>query len=313
MSNQPILVILAAGMGSRYGGLKQIDPVGPSGEIVIDYSLYDAYQAGFRRVVFIIKKEIEEEFKEVIGNRIEKYYDVDYAFQDLHDLPEGYENPPERTKPWGTSHALLAARDFINAPFCVINADDFYGKAAFDKVYRFLVGLNNKNNRSKPQYLMVGYELMNTLSKHGHVSRGICEISAAGKLANIVERSKIIEENNLAFYTEDEASWIQLPEDTTVSMNFWGFDPSIINFIKADFPVFLDKALKENPLKSEYLLPDSVGKLIKDSKVDVVVQTSPDQWYGVTYPEDKPQVEAAIEQLVENELYSSPVWENINV
>lgn len=312
MSKHPILVILAAGMGSRYGGLKQIDPVGPNGEIVIDYSLYDAYKAGFRRVVFIIKEEIEEEFKNIIGNRMQKYFDVEYAFQDLNDLPKGYNNPEERIKPWGTSHAILAARNLIDAPFCVINADDFYGESAFDIVYRYLVELNTKPEANKPQYLMVGYELMKTLSKHGHVARGICDINTGRKLTKIVERTKIIEQNNMAFFTEDEASWQQLSEDTTVSMNFWGFDPSLIKFLEQGFPTFLDQALEDNPLKSEYLLPNSVGELIDHDLVDVVVKISPDQWYGVTYSEDKPQVEAAIKELVENGFYNSPVWGSID-
>ncbi|MGB4609521.1 MAG: sugar phosphate nucleotidyltransferase [Saccharofermentanales bacterium] len=310
MLKQPILVILAAGIGSRFGGLKQIEPVGPNGEIIIDYSLYDAYQAGFRRVVFIIKKEIEQEFDEIIGKRITQYYSVQYAFQDVNDLPAGYHNPQTREKPWGTSHALLAARDIIDAPFCVINADDYYGREAFKIVFDFLVKLEEKPVGSKPQYLMVGYELMKTLSKHGHVARGICEVDSQNKLIYIVERTKIVERDNRAFMTEDDGqTWEEIPRNSTASMNFWGFDVSLINYLKAQFPPFLDQALPENPLKAEFLLPTSIAELIIDDKVEVVVKTSPDQWHGVTYKEDKPQVEHEIRKLIDRGVYSSPLWE----
>lgn len=312
MPKQAILVILAAGMGSRYGGLKQIDPVGPKGELVIDYSLYDAYQAGFRRVIFIIKKEIEEDFKDKIGKRMEDYFSVQYAYQSLDDLPSGYENPVGRSKPWGTSHALLAARDMIDSPFCVINADDYYGRKAFSLVHEELINMASQSHEEKPHYIMVGYDLMKTLSKYGHVARGICDVDRQGHLLNIVERTKIIEKNNLAFFTEDDQSWQQLSDETTVSMNFWGFDPSLIGFLKAGFPAFLDKALEENPLQAEYLLPTSVGDLIKAGQVAVKVLRSPDQWYGVTYQDDKPQVEAAIRQMVADGKYQSPLWENMN-
>ncbi len=312
MDKQAILVILAAGMGSRYGGLKQMDPVGPNGELVIDYSLFDAYQAGFRRVIFIIKKEIEEDFKEIIGKRIEDYFSVEYAYQSLDDLPEGYKNPEGRSKPWGTSHALLAARDLIDSPFCVINADDYYGKEAFQIVHSELINMSKAKPQDKPQYIMVGYELMKTLSKYGHVARGICDVDSQGRLVNIVERTRIIEKNNLAFFTEDDQSWQQLADETTVSMNFWGFDPSLIAYLKAGFPEFLDQALQSNPLKAEYLLPTSVGQLVKKDLVEVKVLTSPDQWYGVTYHEDKPQVQAAIKKMVSEGKYNSPLWENMN-
>ncbi|MDI9491193.1 MAG: nucleotidyltransferase [Clostridiaceae bacterium] len=310
MSNQPILVILAAGMGSRFGGLKQIEPIGPSGEIIMDYSLFDAYKAGFRRVVFIIKKEIEQEFDQIIGKRIAKYFDLRYAFQDINDLPAGYQNPEGRIKPWGTSHALLAARDQIDAPFCVINADDYYGREAFRLVYDFLNEI--KPDNPKHQYLMVGYELMKTLSKHGHVARGICEVDSENKLKHIVERTKIIERDGSAFMTEDGENWEQLPQDSTVSMNFWGFDLSLIDFLKVQFPSFLDQALIADPQKAEFLLPTSVAELIKDDKVEVVVKTSSDQWHGVTYKEDKPQVEQEIINLIDKGMYTSPLWENID-
>ena len=310
MLKQPILVILAAGMGSRFGGLKQIEPIGPSGEIIMDYSLYDAYKAGFRRVVFIIKKEIEQEFDEIIGERIAKYYSVQYAFQDINDLPDGYNNPEGRVKPWGTSHALLAARDIIDAPFCVINADDYYGREAFQIVYDYLAEIDGKSSESKPQYLMVGYQLMKTLSKHGHVARGICEVDSNNKLVHIVERTKIVERDNRAFMTEDDGqTWEEIPHESTASMNFWGFDLSLIDYLKAQFPTFLDQALAENPLKSEFLLPTSIAELIADDTVEVVVKTSRDQWHGVTYKEDKPQVEQEIQKLIDSNVYSSTLWE----
>ena len=309
---QPILVILAAGMGSRYGGLKQMDPIGPNGELIIDYSLHDAYQAGFRRVVFIIKEEIEADFKEIIGNRMSDYFEVQYAYQNIHDLPEPFKNPEERIKPWGTSHALLAASDLIDAPFCVINADDFYGKQAYQIVYQELQKMIDQPAKKKPQYIMIGYQLMKTLSKFGHVARGICEVDSSGRLKHIVERTKIIEKDNLAFYTEDDETWHQLSDDTIVSMNFWGFDPSLIDFLKAEFPSFLEQAMVENPLKGEFLLPNSVGNLIDEDKADVLVKTSADQWYGVTYQKDKPQVEKEIVALIEAGKYNSPLWENMN-
>ncbi|NLJ95094.1 MAG: nucleotidyltransferase [Clostridiaceae bacterium] len=309
---QPILVILAAGMGSRYGGLKQIDPIGPNGEIIMDFSLFDAYKAGFRRVIFIIKEEIETEFKEIIGNRISDYFEVQYAFQNVEDLPAPFKNPKDRIKPWGTSHALLSAADLIDAPFCVINADDFYGKKAYKIVYDELQNMITNPAKDKPEYVMIGYELMKTLSKHGHVARGICDVNSAGYLNHIVERTKIIEKDNLAFYTEDESTWHQLPEETVVSMNFWGFDTSLIDYLKAEFPKFLDNAMEENPLKAEFLLPNSVGNLIDASEVNVKVKTSPDQWYGVTYQEDKPQVEKEIASMIETGEYKSPLWGNMN-
>lgn len=312
MSNQPILVILAAGMGSRYGGLKQIEPIGPNNEIIMDYSLYDAYRAGFRRVIFIIKDEFKEEFDQAIGKRISKYFTVEYAFQEITDLPDNYSQPKERIKPWGTSHALLAARDLIDAPFCVINADDYYGSNAFEIVYNFLTNSENRPNNSKPQYIMVGYQLMKTLSKHGHVARGICEIDSNSKLIHIVERTKIIERDGQAYMTEDDTNWEELPTDSTVSMNFWGFDHSLIGYLKEQFPLFLDQALIDDPLKAEFLLPSSVAELISEDKVQVTVKTSSDQWHGVTYKEDKPKVEEEISKLVDKGIYSSPLWESIN-
>ncbi len=310
MLKQPILVILAAGMGSRYGGLKQIEPVGPNGEVVIDYSLFDAQEAGFKRVIFIIKKEIEEDFKEVIGNRMQEHFDVQYAYQNINELPEGFQNPEDRIKPWGTAHALLAAKNLIDAPFCVINADDYYGKEAYQIVYQELLKMQEQATE-KPQYVMIGYQLMKTLSKHGHVARGICEVNSQNHLTSIVERTKIIEKDHLAFFTEDEETWKQLPEATTVSMNFWGFDESLLDFLEKRFPAFLEKAMQENPLKAEYLLPNVIGELIKDQEIDVAVKTSHDQWYGVTYQEDKPQVQKAIQEMIEQGLYQSPLWENV--
>ena len=307
MKNEPILVLLAAGMGSRYGGLKQIDPVGPNGEILMDYSLYDAREAGFKRVIFIIKKQDEEAFDEAIGNRIKKYFEVRYAYQDLDDLPEGYENPEGREKPWGTSHAVLAARDLIDAPFCVLNADDYYGREAFEMIYKVLTEYEEKDT---PEYTMIAYQLMKTLSDHGHVARGVCKVDDDGYLKEIVERTKIIKTEDGASFSEDDGeTWEPLDPDSIVSMNFWGFGPSLIDFLKEGFPPFLDKALRENPMKAEYLLPTSVGNLMEAGKVVVKTMACPEKWYGVTYKQDKPVVVEAIQKMIDAGKYPSPLWE----
>lgn len=306
---KPVLVVLAAGMGSRYGGLKQIDPVGPNGEVIIDYSLYDAKKAGFEKVVFIIKHAIEEDFYEVIGRRVEKVMQVEYAFQELDQLPEGYALPEGRVKPWGTSHALLAAKGLINGPFAVINADDYYGPEAYEVMYRFLSGGRARDD--KQHYAMVGYLIENTVTDHGTVARGVCEADAEGYLTRVVERLKIAKTETGAQYSEDDgASWTPLPAGTLVSMNFWGFDESFTALIAEAFPAFLDENLSLNPMKCEYLLPGSVDKLIRAGKADVKVLKSRDQWYGVTYKEDKPGVVAALAQMHAEGLYPSPLWGN---
>ncbi len=307
---KPVLVVLAAGMGSRYGGLKQIDPVGPNGEVIIDYSLYDAKKAGFEKVVFIIKREIEEDFREVIGRRAEKVMQVEYAFQELDQLPEGYALPEGRVKPWGTSHALLAAKALLNGPFAVINADDYYGPEAYEVMHRFLSGERARDD--KQHYAMVGYLIENTVTDHGTVARGVCEADAEGYLSRVVERLKVAKTENGAQYSEDDgASWTPLPAGTLVSMNFWGFGESFLSLIEKAFPAFLDENLPLNPMKCEYLLPGSVDKLIRAGKADVKVLKSRDQWYGVTYKEDKPGVVAALAQKHAEGLYPSPLWGNV--
>ncbi|OUP49359.1 nucleotidyltransferase family protein [Lachnoclostridium sp. An181] len=304
---KPVLVIMAAGMGSRYGGLKQIDPVDEQGHIIMDFSIFDAKRAGFEKVVFIIKKEIEEDFKESIGKRMEKVMDVAYAYQDLHNIPEGFEVPEGRVKPWGTAHAVLSAIDDIDGPFAVINADDYYGKDAFQEIYDYL---STHEDDDKYRYTMVGYQLKNTVTDNGHVARGICEIDENGKLVSITERTKIQKfEDRIAFTEDDGQTWTDVDKDTLVSMNMWGFTRSILEEIKKEFPAFLEKGLKENPMKCEYFLPSVVSDLLAQDKATVEVLSSKDKWYGVTYKEDKPVVVAAIKKLKEEGLYPEKLWE----
>ena len=303
---KPILVVMAAGMGSRYGGLKQIDPVGNHGQIIIDYSAYDARRAGFETIVFIIKHEIEDAFKEAIGNRLSKIMDVRYAYQDLNDLPEGYSVPEGRTKPWGTSHAILAARDVIDAPFAVINADDYYGPEAFRVIYDYL---STHEDGSLYEYSMVGYLLKNTVTENGYVSRGICVTNGEGYLDSVTERTRIETCPEGIHFSEDGGeSWTDLDADSVVSMNLWGFGPSFVQEIANRFPAFLDKALVENPLKAEFYLPSVVSALIEEGKARVKVLRSTDRWHGVTYQEDKPLVVAAIREKTDAGLYPSPLW-----
>lgn len=304
---KPILVVMAAGMGSRYGGLKQIDPVGNHGQIIIDYSIFDARRAGFETVVFIIKHEIEDAFKAAIGDRLSKIMDVRYAFQQLDDLPAGYAVPEGRTKPWGTSHAILAARDIIDAPFAVINADDYYGPEAFKEIYNYL---STHADDEKYRYAMVGYLLKNTVTENGSVARGVCVENADGTLASVTERTKIETFPGGIHFTEDDGrTWTDVDPDSVVSMNLWGFTPSFIDETKARFSAFLDKALAENPLKGEYFLPSVVSQLIAEDKATVQVLRSTDKWYGVTYKEDKPVVVAAIAEKTAAGLYPDNLWE----
>lgn len=307
--NKPVLAVMAAGMGSRYGGLKQIDPVGPSGEVIIDYSLFDARRAGFEKVIFIIKHEIEKDFKEVIGSRIEKVMQVEYAYQQIDDLPAGFSVPTGREKPWGTAHAVLAARSVIDGPFAVINADDYYGVEAFQKIYDYL---STTPDDEKYEYVMVGYELRNTLTENGHVARGVCEVGENGYLDTVTEHVKIIKDGENAKYTEDDgATWHSLPGKTVVSMNMWGFTHSFLTEAKAGFPAFLKQAVEENPLKGEYFLPSVVTRLLKEDKARVKVLTSGDKWYGVTYKEDKPVVMEALRRFVTMGVYPEMLWENV--
>ena len=304
---KPVLVIMAAGMGSRYGGLKQIDPVDEQGHIIMDFSIYDAKKAGFEKVVFIIKKENEADFKEAVGKRMEEVMEVSYVFQDLHNLPEGYEVPEGRVKPWGTAHAVFSCIDEIDGPFAVINADDYYGRDAFQKIYDYL---STHEDDDKFRYTMVGYQLENTLTENGHVARGVCTMNEAGELVSVVERTRIEKKGDGAAYTEDEGeTWTELPKGSIVSMNMWGFSNSILQELKARFRPFLDDAIANNPMKGEYFLPFVVDELLQEKKATVKVLKSEDKWYGVTYKEDKPMVMDAIQNLKDQGLYPQKLWE----
>ena len=304
--NKPVLVIMAAGMGSRYGGLKQLDPVGNHGQLIIDYSIYDARRAGFETVVFVIKPEIEEDFKRCIGDRVSKSMDVRYAYQLKEDLPEGYCVPEERRKPWGTAHAALAARHVVDGPFAIINADDYYGPEAYREIYGYL---SAHPDGAVYEYAMVGYLLKNTVTENGTVARGVCEETADNFLTRVTERTKI-EKGEPPRYTEDDGqTWTELPGDTIVSMNMWGFTRSFLDEAWARFPAFLDKALAENPAKAEYFLPTVVSQLIDEGKARVKVLRSEDKWYGVTYREDKPTVVSAIAEKTASGLYPDRLWE----
>ena len=304
---KPVLVIMAAGMGSRYGGLKQIDPIDEQGHIIMDFSIFDAKRAGFEKVVFIIKKQDEADFKEAVGNRMEKLMDVSYAYQDMANIPEGFEVPEGRVKQWGTAHAVLSAIDVVDGPFAVINADDYYGSEAFKQIYDYL---STHEDDEKYRYTMVGYKLENTVTDNGHVARGICTMNEAGELVKIEERTRIEKRNGgIAFTEDDGATWTEVPGETVVSMNMWGFTRSILDEIKEGFPAFLEKGLKENPMKCEYFLPSVVSDLLGEERATVSVLTSADKWYGVTYKEDKPVVVAAIKKLKEEGLYPERLWE----
>ena len=303
---KPILVVLAAGMGSRYGGLKQMDPVGPSGEFIIDYSIYDAHRAGFETVVFIIKHEIEKDFKDTVGSRVAGYMEVRYAYQQVDMLPEGYSVPEGRVKPWGTGHAVLCAADVVDAPFVVINADDYYGPEAFQVAYDFLTGTQDEPD--KCHYGMVGYLLKNTVTENGSVARGVCALDEQGNLAEVVENTQI-ETYPGGIHTSFDGgkTWKDLAPDTLVSMNLWCYRPSFIKELGEQFPVFLDKALVDNPIKGEFFLPLTVTEMIATGKADVKVLSSRDKWYGVTYQEDRPGVVAALKQKVDEGLYPTPI------
>lgn len=305
-NKEPILLIMAAGMGSRYGGLKQMDPVGPSGEVILDYSIFDARRAGFKRVIFLIKHEIEADFKRLVGSHIEPHMEVRYAFQQVEKIPAPFTVPQGRVKPWGTGHAVLCCKEFIDAPFVVINADDYYGVDAFQTAYDVLTSLRDDE---KQRFMMVGYQLPNTLTENGHVSRGVCETDAEGNLISVTERTHIIKSSDGPLYTEDGATYHLLPDTALVSMNMWGFTPSFVDALEAGFPAFLEKAVKENPLKGEYFLPSVVSDLLAKDQAAVQVLPSRDRWYGVTYQEDKPVVKAALRAMGESGLYPTPLWQ----
>ncbi len=300
------LVILAAGMGSRYGGLKQIDPVGPDNSIIIDYSIYDAVKNGFNKVVFIIKKENEEIFRQVIGDKVSKYVQVEYVFQSLDKLPEGFECPADRIKPWGTAHAILCCKGVVNEPFVVINSDDFYGRGAYNALGEWIEKTDFSGDKYK--FAMAGYYLKNTLTDNGTVSRGVCDVDENGQLVDVIERTKIMRVNGKISFTEDEQSWTELPEDVLCSMNCWCFPAEFINEIEKYFIDFLKNEVPTNPLKSEFFLPFLVRDLLSDKKCTVDVLETKDKWFGVTYKEDKPDVVKSVQALVDAGVYPEKLW-----
>ena len=291
MSNfNTTLVVMAAGMGSRFGGLKQLEPIGANGEVLLDYSVYDAQKAGFNKVVFVIKHAIEKDFRELVGKRIEKKIDVDYAFQELDKLPSGFTVPADREKPWGTGHAVLCCKEFVNQPFAAINADDFYGASAYRQI-------NNCLAKQSGDYCMVGFRLKNTLTDNGTVARGVCETNSSNHLTNITEITNIKD----CAYEDENSKKIILPPDTVVSMNMWGFTTDLFGYLEEGFNKFLTE--KINVPKSEYFLPFQIDELIKKGEKQVEVLVAEDKWYGMTYKEDKPVVKAAISEMTKNGQY----------
>ena len=302
---KPTLVVMAAGMSSRYGSLKQIDPVGNPGQLIIDYSIYDAVRAGFERVVFIIKRENEADFRAAIGDRLANHVQVEYAYQDLTDLPEGFSVPEGRVKPWGTTHAVLAARDILDGPFAVINADDYYGPEAFRLIYDHLSA-----HPEGDEYAMVSYLLGKTVSENGAVTRGICQTNDEGYLQGIVEQTGIEKDGDGGRITTDGQTYTTLPGSTVVSMNFWGFTGAFINHAKRMFPEFLKQTLQADAMKGEFYLPTAIGQLLDEKNARVKVLKSSEQWFGVTFQEDKPMVVQSIARLTADGLYPDNLWGN---
>ncbi len=300
--NQPTLVILAAGMGSRYGGMKQIDGVGNHGEPIIEFSIYDAKQAGFQNVVLIIKREHEEAFRQALTNKLEGKINARFAYQDMCNIPKEFTVPEGRVKPWGTTHALLACKGIVDGPFAIINADDFYGRDAYKVIYDFLT-TEVKDN----QYAMVGYPCINTLTDNGTVTRGLCQEDENKCLASIVEIQKIAKKDGHAVY-EDNGEWKEISDTSLVSMNFWGFTPAIFKDMEEIFAKFLQEHLEENPLKCEHVIPTAVGTLVAENKCSVKMLSSKDAWFGVTYKEDKPNVMQKIQEMKDAGIYPDQLW-----
>ncbi|MGC9396478.1 MAG: nucleotidyltransferase family protein [Anaerolineae bacterium] len=305
MTVNPTLIVMAAGLGSRYGGIKQIEPVGPHSATLLDYAVFDALRAGFGKVVFVVNAAIEAPFRERFGTTIEQHCDVAYVIQRLADVPPGFVVPPERRKPWGTGQAVLSCRDEVAGPFAVINADDFYGRAAFETLAGYLALAEDKGGVY--DYCMVGYVLENTITEHGHVSRGVCTVDDDGFLVYIRERTHIERRGNQIAYTEDGATWIDIPARATVSMNIWGFTLSLFGELERRFPLFLQKNAQDL-LKAEFFLPNIVGDLVQEKNARVRVLTSDAQWFGVTYKEDRQRVEQAIRALIEQGVYPERLW-----
>ncbi|MBQ4612864.1 MAG: nucleotidyltransferase [Clostridia bacterium] len=301
---KPTLIIMAAGMGSRFGGLKQITPVGPSDEKLMDYSVYDAVRAGFGKVVFVIKHAIEDEFKEKIGNAVAAHLPVEYVYQELDALPNGYTVPEGREKPWGTGHAVLCCRDVVKEPFAVINADDYYGRNCFALLADFLA---SHPTDDKMHFAMAGYRLRNTLTENGYVSRGVCEVDADNRLLTLTERTHIeIRDGEPQFTEDDGANWAKLPADCYVSMNCWAFPAGTLDTFEKLFCAFLDKHGGE--MKSEFYLPAAVDALVEDGRADVQVLPTEDKWYGMTYAADHAMVRGAIASLTDDGVYPTPIW-----
>ncbi|OUN40656.1 nucleotidyltransferase [Faecalibacterium sp. An77] len=298
--DKPVLVVLAAGMGSRYGGMKQLDPVGPSGQLIIDYSIFDARRAGFEKVIFIIRQEFEADFRKAIGDRLSRLMEVEYAYQSLDDLPAPYTAPEGRTKPFGTGQAVLSARNLIHGPFAVINSDDYYGPEAFRVMYEYL---STHADTQQYQYCMVGYQVKNTVTENGSVSRGVCVVGSDGMLESVTERTKIVQDKDGVIRYADGDGWVDLPGDTLVSMGIWGLTASFMQEAQDRFSGFLAESLPKDPMKCEYFLPTIISDLIGEGKAQVRMLHSTDKWYGVTYREDKPGVMAALARLTEEGLY----------
>lgn len=301
------LVIMAAGIGSRFGGgIKQLEPVGPNGEIIMDYSIYDAIEAGFNKVVFIIRKDLEKDFREIIGNRMEKVIDVEYAFQEIEDLPEGFEVPEGRQKPWGTGQAILSCKGIVTDPFVVINADDYYGKEAFVKIHEYLLTANDKPG--KHDYCMAGFILGNTLSDNGAVTRGVCKIDSNNLLVDVEETSGIEKVGDKVLAPTTDGNTKEIDENSYVSMNMWGFTSSILDELETGFEEFLSN-LGDNTEKKEYLLPTIVDGLIKGGKAEVKLLESKDKWFGVTYKEDKGVVVESFKKLIADGVYPAKLFQ----
>lgn len=299
----PTLLILAAGIGSRYGGLKQAEGVGPSGEAILDYSIYDAIRAGFGKVVFVIRKDIEEDMKRIFFDKWSKKIDVDYVFQDLDNLPGGIKPPDGRAKPWGTGHAIWVAKDKVREPFCVINADDFYGKGSYQLAASFQADLENLINS---RYCLIGYILKNSLSEHGFVSRAECRTDEKGMLSYVKERTKIAREGSKVFYEDEKGIRLGIDENTTVSMNMWGFMPSLFDYLEEGLKKFLED--NSSSLKAEFFLPSVIDDLIRSGKVEIPVLKTDEKWFGMTYQEDREMVTARLAELVKKGVYPTPVW-----
>lgn len=300
---KPIVVVMAAGMGSRFGGLKQLEPIGQQGEVILDYSIYDAKRAGFETVVFVINHRIEKEFKEKVGNRLSDFINVRYAYQEVDKVPEGIQIPKGRVKPWGTAHCVVVSKDVIDQPFAIINADDFYGKDAFKVMYDYLSTLEEDG-----QYAMVSYPLKNTVSEFGSVSRGVCQVNDKHLLEDIVEITEIYKRDNLVEFKQND-EFVSLDPNTSVSMNFWGFHEGFVNRVENYFEKEIVKVLESNPEKGEVYLPSVVKELIKQQAATVTVLQSDSQWYGITYQEDKPFVVDSLNKMIEKGEYSNPLWQ----